>query len=111
MATHDDVAAAHATRRVLHHGKRFRKDFIETPREFVVVFDLRQLSFPIGSLLAEHIHGLVLELGLDAVDLGYAQTQPLDDAVVFGADNFLDDKSNHWKKRREATRVLWEAST
>jgi hypothetical protein len=45
MFAHDDLLAAQAAAGVFHHGKGLGQDFIQPPRQFVLVLDLDRRAF------------------------------------------------------------------
>ena len=54
-----------------------------------------ELILPASSSFTKCFHWFVLELLLEAIDLGHKGLQALDGALVFGADDFLDDPVEH----------------
>lgn len=57
-----------------------------------------ELFLPGGRAGAEGVFGFVLELRFDPVDLGNDRLEALDDALVFGTDDFFNDPVEHEKR-------------
>src|ERR1039458_4918524 len=89
MLANDDFSAAEPPAGVLDHGKGLRQDFIQAPGQLLVVLDFGYLLLPGGGLLAQYVRGPLLQLLLEGVNSRYQGTEPLDLAVVLGANELL----------------------
>jgi hypothetical protein len=82
-------AVVQAPARVLNDGERFRQDFVQPFREFILVLNFGKIRLPIGGLLAQVVIGERLKTSLDFVDFGDQRAQSFDFAVVFLPDDFF----------------------
>ncbi len=83
------LALRQAARRVFHHRKRFRQDFVQLRPLLGHAGNGRQLRLPGGRLRAEIVVGERLELLVQLVNATDSRHQALDFALIFRSEYFL----------------------
>jgi hypothetical protein len=95
MAADGDFLAAKPPASVFDNCESFVENFVQAAGEFLFILDFGKLLFPFGSFLTEGLFGNLLQLGFERVNLVHAGAEPLDFALIFRADKFFNDITNH----------------
>jgi hypothetical protein len=95
VAANRDFLAAKTAAGVFDDGESFGQNFGQATSEFLFILDFGKFLFPFGSFLAEGLFGKLLQLGFERVNLRDERAEALDFALVFRAEKFLNDISNH----------------
>ena len=95
MIDHADGATAEAAGGVFHHGKSFGQNLVESRLLLLVVLDGRDARLPSGGLGPQFVVRERLVFLLQLVDSAHDRHHALDLALVFRADDFLDDEIDH----------------
>ena len=95
VADHIDMASTEAAGRVFHHGKGLGQDLVEGFLLLLVVLDRGDPRLPLGGHAAEFLVRERLVLLFEGVDLAHDGHHALDLALIFRADDFLDDEIDH----------------
>ena len=92
---HDDFRAVQSAAGIADHGECLGKDGVQFNPEFGVVLDGRELGLPFGGLGAEGVVRQRFELFSELVDLRYDLPEATNLTVVAGAEDLLDEQTDH----------------